>query len=68
MTGSAFVYAFTVTIVLALFLFVVAVLVFIYRQVTRTLPANFYGMSRAYDVSIGVDRADAIKLAHAIHE
>jgi predicted acylesterase/phospholipase RssA len=59
LTGATYVYAITATIVLALLLFLVVVLLFLYRQITRTLPANFYGMSRAYDPNAPIAKADS---------
>jgi hypothetical protein len=35
------------------------VLLFLYRQLTRTLPENFYGMSRAYDSNLGDKASEA---------
>ena len=59
MHGAGFAYAFTASIVLALLLFLSVVAMFLYRQITRTLPANFYGMSRAYDRKAGDSPAEA---------
>jgi predicted acylesterase/phospholipase RssA len=59
LTAVTFAYAYITTILLALLLFVVVVLVFLYRQITGTVPANFYGMSLAYDSSKGDVRTDA---------
>jgi predicted acylesterase/phospholipase RssA len=59
MSGIGFAYAFATTIVLALLLFVSVVLLFLYRQITRTVPANFYGMSRAYDPKADAATAEA---------
>jgi Patatin-like phospholipase len=58
-SGPAFVYTLATTIALAIVLFVEVVLLFLYRQITQTLPANFYGMSRAYDARTGDARVDA---------
>ena len=57
--GAAFVYAFVATIVLALLLFLTVVLLFLYRQFTRVVPSNFYGMSRAYDPKADPATAEA---------
>jgi hypothetical protein len=57
--GAALVYASAATVVLAALVFLVVVLLFLYRQIAQTLPANFYGMSRAYDASAGDGSVEA---------
>lgn len=57
--GAASAYAFAATVALALLLFLVAVLLFLYYQLTRVLPDNFYGMSRAYDAEVDQEGAEA---------
>jgi predicted acylesterase/phospholipase RssA len=58
-SGAPYIYAFAATIVLGLLLFLLAVVLFLYRQFTRILPANFYGMSRAYNPKAKADTAEA---------
>src|SRR5437667_3500593 len=52
-TGLPRAYGIAATLVLALLVFVSVVMTFLYRQFTRTLPENFYGLSKACDPSAG---------------
>lgn len=58
LAGAAFAYAAVATLVLVAALFLLVVARFLYRQLTVTLPANFYGMSRAFDRRHGDEPAD----------
>jgi predicted acylesterase/phospholipase RssA len=52
-TGGLYIYAVAATIVVASLLFLLRVVFSLYRQLTRTLPANFYGLSSACDPAKG---------------
>lgn len=49
LTGISRFYVFGTTLLLAACLFLVRVVMSLYRQLTRNLPANFYGLCRGYD-------------------
>lgn len=53
LVGLTYLYAMAVTLIAAVVVFAIVALLFLYQQLTRTLPANFYGMSRAYDEALG---------------
>ena len=57
LTGLARAYTVAATIVLAILAFLLVVIAFLYRQLTRTLPENFYGLSRACDPAGGLGDA-----------
>ncbi len=59
LTGLTYIYALVVTVIVALLAFLLVVAFFLHGQVTRTLPENFYGMSRGYDETIGDGASDA---------
>lgn len=54
LTGPARVYSVAATIVLALMTFLLIVIAFLYRQLTRSLPENFYGLSLGCDPAAGL--------------
>ncbi len=57
--GAARIYLFVSTFVLALILFFIVVAFLLYRQITHAIPANFYGLSKAFDKDVDVATADA---------
>jgi predicted acylesterase/phospholipase RssA len=59
LTGVIYIYAAVLTVIVSLVAFLIVVVLFLARQVTRTLPENFYGMARGYDETIGDNASDA---------
>ena len=55
--GIVRLYAGAATIVLAVLAFLVVVIAFLFRELTRTLPRNFYGLSTACDPEAGAAEA-----------
>ncbi|HKQ25778.1 MAG TPA: patatin-like phospholipase family protein [Burkholderiales bacterium] len=57
--GIAFAYGVISTLMVALVAFLALVSLFLYRQITKTLPRNLYGIARGFDPKTSTSNAEA---------